>query len=177
MRTEIAQANAVARVFGSSNLQVNWQTITLELEATTAGAQTYPILYPGTSANSYYQFQVDAILLGVGMSGVWITAALAEQACVALAPKGPTQISLLKSIGFYFHTCIFCKAAVTGGLIIQRNPGFMFPPPLVKYVQAGTTIQMFGSKQTAPGIYWRYTASLYFVSVPDYLRMMDNSTL
>lgn len=173
MKTDLAQANALARVFGASNLQTNWQTATMELASVTSAA-SYPNLAPGASDDSRYQFAIDAVLLGVNFSITWITANATEQACVAVAPRS-SRLRIVGSPNAFYQSSLFCYAGVTANQLIQRNPGFLFPPPLVRYVQAGTVVQLFGSAQTA--IKWRNLATLYFVTVPDYLRMMESAVI
>ncbi len=172
-RTKQAEANALGRTFGAASLQTNWLTQTLEISSVAGGA-TYPVLYPSTSADGTYTFQIDAIMMGVGFSGCWHTAAAAEKACVAIAPKAPFLRITGSPLPFY-QTMISCKVATAAGQIIQRNPGFMFPPPLVRYMQAGTTVQLFGSRQAA--IEWDYLATIYYVTVSDYLKLMDASAI
>lgn len=160
-------------MFGASSLQTNWQTATMELASVTSAA-TYPILAPGTSPDSRYEFQIDAVLLGVNFSITWVAANATESACVAVAPKA-SRLRIVGSPTAFYQSSLFCFAGVTANQLIQRNPGFLFPPPLVRYVQAGTIVQLFGSAQTA--IKWRNLATLYYVTVPDYLRMMDSAVI
>ncbi len=174
MQTEQAKANALARTFGQSNLQVNWQTATIEL-ASVGGGATYPFLFPGASDDSRYEFQIDAVLMGCGFSITWFTAAAAEDACCALAPFSRTKIRVVSSPNIIYQTCIFTQAATVPNQLIQRNPGFMFPMPLVRYVKAGTVMQLFGSKQTA--IAWKNLATLYYVTVPDYLKLLEQANV
>ena len=164
------QANSASKVLAASQFQINWQTATITIAAEIiGGSPTYPTLYPSTLGQPI-TFQQESILFGVSLSGSWFTAAAAENAAVVVAPYSSTPISAYGFNGAFFSTMIACRAGTTANQLIQRTPGFIFSPPLMRYIPPSTTIQFFGSKQHAMDYEWN--ATLYFLPFPDYLALM-----
>ena len=171
MVIEQQTANRYGRAFTDANIQINWRTATLDFTGTVA-ASTYPSLFRG-GATSAYTFTEDSVIMGAHLSVSWVTAAAAETGCIALAPDTGAAMNVLGPSNLLLKTAVICTAAVAAGTLIERDPGFVFPSPFVKFVQKNTALALYGSKN--PNITYGALATIYFVPVPDFLNFMQQA--
>lgn len=168
----LQDARGFQQAFQDSQLQINWQSATLELTESGGGTASYPLLYPQpTSAPSILKVQADMILMGVFWSTTWLQNNATESAAVALAPSSANPISCLGLNASIFGHSFHCWAGAAVTVPIVRNPGLMLPPPLQKFVPKATNLQVFGSTQNQ--LKYRTTCQVYYLSLPDYQKYMN----